>query len=436
MRYSPRGPSRSMLDLHFIRENPEVVREAIRNKKFAVDLDALLDVDGRYLALVQQVEAIRSERNRLSKAIPGLGKEERPAAIAQSKTLGEQVGELETQMNALQVERDALLLTVPNIPVAGTPVGAGEHENAVVRHWGEPRKFDFTPRDHIELCRMHKLADFERPSRFAGSRAYALTGFGVLLEQSLMRFALDLLVEQGFTLVAPPVLVREEAMIGTGFFPLGYEDTYRTENKGALFLIGTSEVSLVSMHADEIFEPGALPIRYAGISPCFRREAGAAGRDTAGLYRVHQFNKVEQVVFCEPDAELSLREHLALLGNSETILQRLELPHRVALACTGELGLGQVRKHEVETWMPSRNAYAETHSCSTLYEFQSRRSRIRVRLEPGGKPVHVHTLNNTALASPRILIPVLEHYQDEDGSIRIPKALQPYLGGRERLEVP
>ncbi len=429
-----------MLDLHFIREQPEVVREAIRNKKFSVDLDQLLDVDSRYLALVQEVEGIRSERNRLSKAIPTLSKEERPTAIAQSKTLGEKLGELEARMGELQIQRDALLLTVPNVPVEGTPVGATEHENQVVRHWGEPRKFDFTPRDHIELCRMHKLADFERPSRFAGSRAYALTGFGVLLEQSLMRFALDLLVEQGFTLVSPPVLVREEAMIGTGFFPLGYEDTYRTENRAekasALYLIGTSEVSLVSLHADEIFEPGTLPIRYAGISPCFRREAGAAGRDTAGLYRVHQFNKVEQVVFCEPDPALSLTEHLRLLGNSEAILQRLELPHRVALACTGELGLGQVRKHEVETWMPSRNAYAETHSCSTLYEFQARRSKIRVRLEAGGKPVHVHTLNNTALASPRILIPVLEHYQDEDGSIRIPKALQPYLGGRERLTVP
>lgn len=429
-----------MLDLHFIREHPDVVREAIKNKHFQVDLDRLLDVDSRYLALVQEVEGIRSERNRLSKAIPSASKDDRPKMIADSKALGDKVGELEAAMNELQIERDKLLLTVPNVPVADTPIGQGEHDNKVIRTWGEPRKFDFTPRDHIELCKLHGLADFERPAKFAGSRAYALKGFGVLLEQSLMRMALDLLSGNGFTLVSPPVLVREEAMVGTGFFPLGYDDTYRTENRAAnatsLFLIGTSEVSLVSLHADEIFEPGTLPIRYAGISPCFRREAGAAGRDTAGLYRVHQFNKVEQVVFCEPDPEISLREHLRLLGNSETILQRLELPHRVALACTGELGLGQVRKHEVETWMPSRNAYAETHSCSTLHEFQSRRSKIRVRLEAGGKPVHVHTLNNTALASPRILIPVLEHYQDEDGSIRIPKALQPYLGGRERLEAP
>jgi seryl-tRNA synthetase len=238
-------------------------------------------------------------------------------------------------------------------------------------------------------------------------------------------------VAAGFSPVIPPVLVREEAMYGTGFFPAERFEIYEVVDEG-LYLTGTSEVALAGLHMGEILDRDQLPLRYTAFSTNFRREAGAAGRDTRGLYRVHMFQKVEQVILCAADPEASLREHLLLLANSEEILQKLGLPYRVALACTAELGLGQIRKHEVESWMPSRNAYAETHSCSTLSDFQARRSNIRYQ-GPSSKPQFVHTLNNTAIASPRILIPILENYQQADGSVVIPEVLRPYLGGRERL---
>jgi seryl-tRNA synthetase len=238
--------------------------------------------------------------------------------------------------------------------------------------------------------------------------------------------AIDILVKRGLTMVIPPVMVKERAMTGTGFFPLGREEAYSIPADD-LFLIGTSEVALVSMHCDDVFDAAQLPVRYAGISPCFRREAGAYGKDTKGLYRVHQFTKVEQVVFCLPDEEIAEKEHYALLGNAEAVLAALEIPYRVALACTGEIGLGQTRKHEVESWMPGRNAYSETHSCSTLGDFQSRRSNIRLRMADGSL-AFPFTLNNTAIASPRILIPLLENHQNADGSVTLPKALVPYVG--------
>ncbi|MCH9680151.1 MAG: serine--tRNA ligase [Deltaproteobacteria bacterium] len=421
-----------MLDIRFIRDNPEVVRKAIKAKKFDVDLDRLLELDAERRRILHASEALRTERNALSQSVRKASPEERAALTEKSREVGKQLKSHEKELPPIVEELEQLMLRIPGIPAPEVPEGDSEEDNEVIRHWGEPRQFDFEPRDHVELCRMHGLVDFERPPRFAGSRAYALKGDGVLLEQALLRYALDIVIADGFTAVSPPVLVREEAMVGTGFFPLGHDDTYRTA-RGPLFLVGTSEVSLVSLHADEILDVEELPIRYAGLSPCFRREAGAAGRDTHGLYRVHQFMKVEQVIICENDEEMSLREHMRLLGNSERVLQGLKLPHRVALACTMELGLGQVRKHEVETWMPSREAYCETHSCSTLLEFQSRRSKIRYRPTSDSKPQFVHTLNNTALASPRILIPVLEHYQNADGSITIPEVLRPYMGGRELL---
>src|SRR5205807_695509 len=273
---------------------------------------------------------------------------------------------------------------------------------------------------------------FDRPRKFAGSRSYALKGDGVLLEQAILRFALDTLVSDGLVPVSPPVLVRDSAMLGTGYFPLGYDEAYRIAGDD-LFLTGTSEVGLASLHMEELLDQGDLPIRYAGISYCFRREAGASGKDTKGLYRVHQFMKVEQVVITENDIATSQKEHYLLLRNSQNILQALGIPHRVALACTGETGLGQVRKHEVESWMPSRNGYWETHSCSTLHDFQARRLNIRYR-DAAGKTRFVHTLNNTAIASPRILIPLIENFQCSDGSVTIPQVLRSYMGGRERIE--
>jgi seryl-tRNA synthetase len=276
------------------------------------------------------------------------------------------------------------------------------------------------------------LVNWDGPRRFAGQRSYALVREGAILELAVTRLAVDVLSARGLSIVLPPVMVKERAMTGTGFFPLGREEAYAI-TADELFLVGTSEVALVSLHADETLEEDALPIRYAGLSPCFRREAGAHGKDTRGLYRVHQFTKVEQVVFCLPDEEVAEKEHYALLANAEAILEKLEIPYRVAIACTGEIGLGQTRKHEVESWMPGRNAYSETHSCSTLGDFQARRSNIRLRRKDGslGYP---YTLNNTAIASPRILIPLLENHQQADGSVRLPKALLPYMNGIEVLK--
>ncbi len=284
-----------------------------------------------------------------------------------------------------------------------------------VGRWGEPPVFDFTPRDHVELATALDMVDFERPRKFAGSRSYAPKGDGVLLEQAVLRFALDTLIADGFVPVSPPVLVKDVAMLGTGYFPLGYDEAYRME-KDNLSLTGTSEVGLASLHMDELLNQRDLPIRYAGFSYCFRREAGASGKDTKGLYRVHQFTKVEQVVVAENDVTASQKEHHRLLRNSRNILEALGIPHRVALACTGEIGLGQVRKHEVESWMPSRQGYYETHSCSTLHEFQARRLNIRYR-DAGGKSRYAHTLNNTAIASPRILILSLRTFSELTGRL-------------------
>jgi seryl-tRNA synthetase len=421
-----------VLDIEFIRSHAAEVKAAVKNKRFDVDIDRLLAIDAERRAAITGIDAARQRRNELSAQIPKLPQSERPAAVAEAKALRDKIAGLEEQAAANVAEFEQLMLLVPNPPLPEVPVGDTDEQNVEVRRWGEPPKFAFTPRDHVDLAMSLGLVDFEGPRKYAGSRSFALTGDGVLLELAVLHYALNHVVSKGFTAVAPPVMVRDFAMQGTGFFPLGREDTFAIE-KDELFLVGTSEVGLVSLHRDEILDGARLPIRLVGISPCFRREAGAAGRDTRGLYRVYQFQKVEQVVFCENDPKVSAREHQLILGNAEEILRALGIPHRVAIACTGEMGQGQVFKNEIESWMPSRGKYSETHSCSTLHEFQARRSMIRYR-DANEKVRYVHTLNNTAIASPRILIPLLENFQQADGSVVIPAPLRPYMGGRERLE--
>jgi seryl-tRNA synthetase len=420
-----------MLDIQFIRQNADQVRAAITNKGFDLNLDDLLGADKERRETTTALEQRRARRNELSAAIPKASKEERPKLVEEAKQVRTDIEQLEPKLAEVQRRYQDLMLRVPSIPRPEVPIGKGEEDNVEVRRVGEPRKLDFEAKDHIELMTSLKLVAWDGPRKFAGGRSYALTGNGALLEMAVMRLAVDTLVERGMTLVLPPVMVKERAMQGTGFFPLGRNEAYAiTEDE--LFLIGTSEVALVSMHCDETLGPEQLPIRYAGMSPCFRREAGAAGKDTRGLYRVHQFTKVEQVIFCPPDEAIAEKHHYELLGNAEAILAKLEIPYRVALACTGEIGIGQTRKHEVESWMPGRKAFSETHSCSTMGDFQARRSNIRVRL-PDGSLGFPYTLNNTAVASPRILIPLLENHQNADGSVTIPAALRPYLYGREKL---
>jgi seryl-tRNA synthetase len=424
-----------MLDIAFIRQNADAVRTAIANKRLTLDLDELLTVDKERREALAKLEQKRARKNEIAQLIPKATKEERPTLIDEGKAVKAELEQLEPSLAEVQRRYDELMLRVPSLPRPEVPVGAGEDDNVEIRKVGTPRKFGFTPKDHVELMTGLGLVDWDGPRKFAGGRSYALTGMGAILELAVTRLAIDTLVARGLTLVIPPVLVRERAMTGTGFFPLGREEAYAVA-EDQLYLVGTSEVPLVSLHCDQTFEASALPVRYAGVSNCFRREAGAHGKDTKGLYRVHQFTKVEQVVFCVPDEEIAEKEHYQLLGNAEAILEKLEIPYRVAIACTGEIGLGQTRKHEVESWMPGRNdgkgAYSETHSCSTLGDFQTRRSNVRVRM-PDGTLSYPYTLNNTAIASPRILIPLLENHQNEDGSVTLPKALVPYTNGVEVL---
>lgn len=425
-----------MLDIAFIRQNVDVVKTAIKNKRVELDLDELLTADKERRETLSRIEQKRARKNEIASLIPKASKDDRPKLIEEGKTVKTELEQLEPAVAIVQKRFDDLMLKVPSIPRPEVPVGVGEDDNVEIRKVGTPRTFDFKAKDHVELMTMHGMVNWDGPRKYAGGRSYALMGVGALLELACTRLAVDILVARGLTMVVPPVMVKERAMTGTGFFPLGREEAYSI-TADELFLVGTSEVPLVSLHCDETLDPAQLPIRYAGISNCFRREAGAYGKDTKGLYRVHQFTKVEQVVICAPDEAIAEKEHYQLLGNAEAILEKLEIPYRVAIACTGEIGLGQTRKHEVESWMPGRNdgkgAYNETHSCSTLGDFQARRSNIRMRL-PDGSLGYPFTLNNTAIASPRILIPLLENHQNADGSITLPKALVPYMNGVEVLK--
>jgi seryl-tRNA synthetase len=421
-----------MLDIDFIRENRQDVQEAADKKGFDVDIDRLLELDQKRRKLIHETEQIRARRNEIADQIPEADDDDRPALIEEGKELKQKVRDLEDELRDVKEEYNSLLYMVPNVPLPDVPVGEDDEDNREVRKIGQPPSFNFEPMDHEQLGEKLGILDKERAIKFAGSRSYLLKGAGARLEFALRQLALDVLMEDGFEPVVGPLMVNEEAMRGTGFFPYGEGDTYHIE-KDDKYLVGTSEVFLVSIHADEILEKDDLPKLYAGNSPCFRREAGSAGQDTRGVYRVHQFAKVEQAVICENDPELSEQMHKRLLGNAETVMEKLELPYRVATACTGESGLGQVIKHEIETWMPSRDDYCETHSCSSLYDYQARRSGIRYRTDEGDTE-YCHTLNNTAVASPRMLIPLLENNQREDGSVVIPEALRDYMSGQEILE--
>ena len=405
-----------MIDLQLLRD-PGYVRqlqEAADAKGMDFDADALAAAFSRRRLLAGQLDDARARQKKL-------GRDGGKQAAAEVRSLRDQLREAEQHLTALA-------LRAPGIPDARSPRGAGEEDNEVIRVIGQPRMMAGGMTDHAAIALRLGMTDFERAQKFAGSRSYALTGTGALLARAVLDLALDMLIARGFTPVLPPVLVREEAMTGTGYFPLGTDDAYKTDREDR-YLTGTSEVSLVSLHRDEILQQ--LPVRYAGLSSCFRREAGAYGRDVHGLYRVHQFDKVEQVSIIAADDDTSFAEQHSLLNNSEAVLTALELPYRVAIACTGETGQGQRLKYEVETWMPSREAYCETHSCSAFGDFQGRRSNIRYRTENG--LAFAFTLNNTAVAVPRILIPLLEHHQQDDGSVRVPVPLRPYLAGAESI---
>jgi seryl-tRNA synthetase len=416
-----------MLGLDFIRENPGAVERAIKEKGVDLDLDALLQLGAEVRALRTQIDQLRTERNSISASFKDAKPEERAALGARAKEAGAKAGELEKELAEREAALNALLLRVPNIPYEGAPVGPDETFNVVIRREGEPPKFDFEPLDHVALIEKNDWAELGRIVQVSGSRTYCLKGRLALLELKLMGWALQRIAEAGFTAITVPALAREQAFLNQGQFPGHVEETYALPNDD-LYLAGTAEVALTSLHSGEIIENDKLPILYAGISPCFRREAGSAGKDVRGLLRVHQFLKVEQYVICEADDAQSADWHARLLELAESLLKALEIPYQVIETSTGDMGLGKYRMNDIESWVPSLGKYRETHSCSTLHDWQARRANIRYRGRDG-KVRFVHTLNNTALASPRILVPLLENHQTADGRVKLPPALQELLGG-------
>jgi seryl-tRNA synthetase len=415
-----------MLALDFVKANRETVERAIRDKGVALDLDDLLALDTQVRALKTEVEALRAERNAISAKFPKAAPEEKAELGRKAKEAGARIGRLEEQLAGEESALKLLMLQLPGIPYEGAPVGPDESYNVVIRTEGEPPRFDFEPLDHVALIEKNGWGDLSRVTQVSGSRTYCLKGGLALLETKLMGWALERIANSGFTPITVPAIAREQAFLNQGQFPGHREETYELPNDD-LWLAGTAEVVLTSLHAGEIIEADRLPILYAGFSPCFRREAGSAGKDVRGLLRVHQFVKVEQYVVCEADDEQSAEWHATLLRLAEDLLKALDIPYQVIETSTGDMGLGKFRMNDIESWVPSLGKYRETHSCSTLHDWQARRANIRYR-GGDGKVRFAHTLNNTALASPRILVPLLENHQTADGRVKLPAAMQDLMG--------
>jgi seryl-tRNA synthetase len=420
-----------MVDIKRLREDPESFRKGAQKKGFDVDIDGVLKIDEERRRLQASIDRRRKELGQKSVLMKKAEGTQRDKLQEELRDFSKAIKTDEIKLRQREDEFERALLCVPNPPLDDVPVGRDESGNVEISRWGETPKFPFEPKDHVELGLMHGIMDIDRGVKVAGTRSYYLKAEGALLENALMRYALDVLTEKGYTPFVTPVLVREECMVGSGFFPTGREDSYWVEKDG-LFLIGTSEVTLVSYHMDEILAEDALPMKYAAYTTCFRREAGSYGKDVRGLFRVHQFQKIEQVVICRDSFDMMQRFHHELLGNAEDIVRSLGLAYRVVEVCTGEMGMGQIKKHDIECWMPGRGGYGETHSCSSFADFQARRSRIRYKTKDG-ENLYPFTLNNTAAASPRLLIAIIENYQNKDGSITIPDVLIPYMNGKNKI---
>jgi seryl-tRNA synthetase len=429
-----------MLDIAIIRDDPDRVRRAMRD---LYDTDALshvdlvVELDARRRALLLDVEALRAEKNAASKRI-GVTRDatERQAKIEQMKKLNANLDKLEVELKQVEADLDEQMLYIPNLPADGVPVGPDEAHNVVVRQEGEPPTFDFEPLPHWEIGPLLDVIDFERGVKIAGSRFYVLKGAGARLQRALIAFMLDVHIQQhGYTEIYPPALVRSEILVGTGNLPKFGENLYR-DHEDDLWLIPTAEVPVTNLHRDEILPSEALPLYYVAYTPCFRREKMSAGRDVRGIKRGHQFDKVEMVKVVEGDPEVSERELQTLLDNAEDICRMLGLPHRIVQMCTGDLSFTAAKKYDVEVWAAGSQEWLEVSSCSNFHDFQARRMNLRYRPEPGAKTRFCHTLNGSGLALPRVVIAILENYQQPDGSVAIPAALVPYMGGIEVIRPP
>jgi seryl-tRNA synthetase len=428
-----------MLDIKFIRENLELCKEAAKNKKRVVEWDKLLTLDEKRRELIAKRDNLKSAKNKANDAIKAaiqkLSPEKAAIESERKKAIENAIKALQPKEELDQLERDIrdveekfnlLMLTVPNVPDISVPVGKDSSGNKEVRKVGIPAKFDYPIKDHIALGKSLDLIDLERGAKVGGSRAYFLKNEAAQMEFAVLFYTFQKLISKGYTPLIAPSLVREFTLFGNGQLPWGREEVYHLE-KDDVYLAGTAEVPVTGYFSDEILKEEELPKKFVAFSPCFRREAGSYGKDTKGVYRLHQFNKVEQVIISKNDLNTSITLHEELLANAEEILKDLELPYRVMLMCTGDMGEPQVKKYDIETWMPSRNAYGETMSDSFMGDFQARRLKIRYKAKDG--QIHFcHTLNNTAIASPRILIAILENNQQKDGSVIVPKVLQQYIG--------
>lgn len=421
-----------MLDLKLIRENPDLVKEGVKKKQTDPGVvDQLLRLDEKRRKLLVKTEELRSKQNKASNQIAKAQGKTKEKLIGEMKKIADDIKKQAPQLEKARKELQQTVLLLPNLPAEDVPEGKDETENVVLGKWGDRKKFEFKPLDHLDLGTKLGLIDIKRATRVSGARFYYLTGDAVRLEFALVQFAIDLLSEEGFVPVVPPVLVKEKVMEGGGYLPQGEEEIYRTV-RDDLYLVGTSEQSILGMYSDEILDGTGLPLRYVGFSSCFRREAGSYGKDTRGILRVHQFDKVEMFSFCYPDK--SREEHEYFLSLEEKIMQKLELPYQVVVMCTGDLGAPAAKKYDIEAWMPGQGKYRETHSTSTCTDFQARRLKIRYREKPEVSPQIVHTINGTAVAVGRMIIAILENYQQKDGSVIIPQVLQSYMGNRKLIE--
>ncbi len=415
-----------MLDIKFIRENPDLIREAARKKHVDFDVSKLVELDEKRLALLSEIETMRAEQNRVSAEISKTGTAGALATVREDmRRLKEKMGKKEEEHKEVMAEWRTLMLAVPNIPDMSVPEGDSDADNVELRIEGEPQKFSFEPKSHIELMENLGMLDLERGTKVAGFRGYFLKGDGARLQFALWRFVQDFFAKkEDFVPMIVPALLKRELLFGTGYLPQGEEDLYKTQD--GEYLSGTAEVATMGYHMNEILEKRDLPKKILAFSDSFRREAGSHGKDTKGILRVHEFYKFEQVVLCEADHQESVKLHEEIQGNTEEIMKMLGLPYRVVLNCGADLGLGQVKKYDIEAWLPSEKQYRETGSASYFHDFQTRRLNIRYRDEDG-KLKFAHSLNNTALSG-RPLIMIVENYQNEDGSITVPSALVPYMG--------
>ena len=427
-----------MLDLRFIRENLDYVKKRIQERGVIIDFDKLLTIDEERRKVIQAVEKLEHERNVGSKKVGELkrsGKLREAEELQLSlKSLSEQVKQLSEKRNQVEEELRNFLLNIPNIPHSSVPYGKDSSDNVEIRRWGEPKRFDFIPKDHVEIGKGLDILDLDRAAKIAGARFALYKGLGARLERALINFMIDLHTNHhGYMEVLPPFIANRESFIGTGNLPKFEEDLFKLEGTD-FFLVPTAEVPVTNIHRNEILPEEELTKKYVAYTPCFRKEAGSYGKDVRGIIRQHQFNKVELVKFTTPDS--SYEELESLTQDAAHVLELLELPYRVVLLCTGDLGFASARTYDIEVWIPSENTYREISSCSNFEDFQARRANIRYRPKDGGKPRFVHTLNGSGLAVGRTVVAILENYQESDGSVTIPKVLVPYMGGIEKIKFP